>query len=128
MMALVKAARPAARSSARSVKPTGDGPSTRLQRSRSVALQRSACACGGTCPHCRGDAQAQSNIAISQPTDASEREADRIADHVMRAPRSTAEAQIAPAAAPAVPAAVPPMVDEVLRSPGAPLDAATRAF
>ena len=45
-------------------------------------LQRKAdCACGGGCPTCQTK---HSNLPISQPTDASEIEADRVADKVMR--------------------------------------------
>jgi hypothetical protein len=48
----------------------------------SSLIQRKAghCACGGSCPRC----QAKSNLTISQPNDPAEREADAMADHVMR--------------------------------------------
>ena len=46
-------------------------------------IQRNvSCACGGSCPRC----QAKSNLAISQPNDPAEIEADAIADKVMRMP------------------------------------------
>lgn len=64
----------------------------------------------------------QKSMAVSQPTDAFEQKADGVAGRVMRAP--------APAASVSTSAgtASPPIVHEVLRSPGQPLDAATRAL
>lgn len=45
-------------------------------------IQRSAdCACGGSCPTCQAK---HSNLPISQPGDVHEKEADRVADRVMR--------------------------------------------
>jgi hypothetical protein len=51
-------------------------------------LSRAACACGGTCPHCVGNAAGtlQPRLAVSEPDDAFEQEADRVADAVMRTP------------------------------------------
>ncbi len=45
-------------------------------------LQRKpdTCACGGSCPRC----QAKSNLTVSQPTDPAEREANVVAEQVMR--------------------------------------------
>lgn len=68
---------------------------------------------------------------VSQPGDEYEREADRVADHVMHRPvRSTV-----PVAQPRVVGSgdsatltAPPVVQEVLGAPGQPLDLATRAF
>src|SRR5690349_2179796 len=49
---------------------------------QNLPIQRkAACACGGDCPKCQSNL---ANLPISQPTDASEIEADRIADQVMR--------------------------------------------
>lgn len=84
----------------------------------------------------------QAKLAVSQPGDVYEQEADRVADTVMR--------MLAPPAAPTSNSAltmiqlrdslpnpriqrgaaetVPPIVHEVLRSPGQPLDASARAF
>lgn len=47
-------------------------------------LQRKpgTCACGGGCPRC----QAKSNLTVSQPNDPAEREADAVAEQVMRMP------------------------------------------
>ena len=44
--------------------------------------RKTSCACGGTCPRC----QTKANLAISQPNDPAEREADAMADAVMRMP------------------------------------------
>ena len=48
-------------------------------------MRKSSCACGGGCPSCQASA---GNLRISQPNDAAEIEADRIADRVMRMPSS----------------------------------------
>lgn len=104
------------------------------------------CACGGKkgpsgeCAECRRKRLArkrvQPKLTIGAPDDRFEREADRIADAVMRAP-----ADAAPLTAPvrvqrigAGPEAggagmeAPASVDAVLASPGRPLDAGTRQF
>lgn len=48
-----------------------------------VIHRNSSCACGGGCPACR----AKSNeLKVSQPHDPAEREADQIADRIMRMP------------------------------------------
>jgi len=59
-------------------------------------IQR-ACACGGACTGC-GDKEderqgIQTKLAISQPGDLYEREADRIADQVVRIPETSIEAR-----------------------------------
>ncbi len=110
-----------------------------------------SCACGGTCPRCRGETHIQPKLAISQPGDAYEQEADRIADQVMRMrdPRASPappgvqrkcaaceahenlQAKQDPSAASEANAAAvtaPPIVHDVLRSPRQPLDVTTRAF
>lgn len=61
----------------------------------------------------------QRKLAISQPDDPYEQEADDIAEHVMR---------IAAPAAPSGNAESPPIVHEALSSPGQPLDPITRSF
>ena len=154
-------------------------PSISFARSRPISphlQRRPACACGGTCPNCRGETRAAANLqpklAVNEPGDAFEQEADRVADQVMRMPEPGPPAEpgaVAPAASPVPlrrrvsalqrkcvcggssgacddckadseeklqrrasdrrgPATAPPIVHEVLRSPGQPLDAATRAF
>jgi hypothetical protein len=103
-----------------------------------------ACPFGGACHTCPLPLQAKP--AVSQPGDPSEREADRVAEQVMRLsddevrPRrcSTCDTdedemvrpkELPGQASPATPLSeVPPLVHEVLRSPGQPLDPATRAF
>jgi LysM repeat protein len=86
----------------------------------------------------------QPKLTVGAPGDAFEQEADRVAERVMRAPspdRSEVRANIsthqrAPAAKLQTKShtggsggiAAPPIVHDVLRSPGQPLDAATRAF
>lgn len=65
---------------ARSSRPVAAPVQSRLQIFGPVVQRSSTCACGGTCPRC----QAKANLAISQPNDPAEREADAMADHVMR--------------------------------------------
>jgi hypothetical protein len=48
-----------------------------------------ACACGGGCPRCRAETRygpIQTKLAVSQPGDVYEQEADRVAEQVMRMP------------------------------------------
>ena len=97
------------------------------------------CACGGGCPRCQNTQPIQTKLAVSQPGDALEQEADQIADQVLRMPQSdqiddgdtrntnpshtscvttsTRESQqdLGP-------------LQNVLNSPGTPLDRQTRAF
>jgi hypothetical protein len=48
-------------------------------------LQRKAtCACGGGCPRCQNKLPIQTKLAVSQPGDIYEQEAERVAEHVMR--------------------------------------------
>lgn len=88
----------------------------------------------------------QTKLALGTPGDIHEQEADRVADQVMRMPEpqraSAAEVPVRAGAQNSAArvqtksaqandsggAAAPPIVHEVLRSPGQPLDAATRAF
>jgi hypothetical protein len=94
----------------------------------------------------------QTKLAINAPGDRSEQDADRVAEHVMRTPEPplqraspcggggptghTAQPGWAPErvqqngvqAGPTGEGAAPPSVHAVLRSPGQPLDPATRAF
>lgn len=76
----------------------------------------------------------QAKLSISQPGDALEQEADRVAEKVMSMPLSPPPHEGAPltqmqrSSAQAISPPVPLIVGGVLRSPGAPLDAATRAF
>ena len=120
-------------------------------RSAARGIQRQAgCACGGNCPRCRGAAHGQPGRAIGEHADSDEHEAHAVAAQVMRAfdpqirwspARPVVQRRFAEcaedetlrtgrdASAAGVPAAgAPPIVHDVLRSPGQPLDAATRAF
>ena len=47
--------------------------------------RKAACACGGDCPRCR-DAPIQTKLSVSHPGDQHEKEADHIAEQVMRMP------------------------------------------
>jgi Domain of unknown function (DUF4157) len=89
----------------------------------------------------------QAKLAISNPDDPEEREADHVASTIMRkhagAPCSCSPGEVMceecqqkqsqptisrRASAPAAPSHVPRIVSDVLRSPGHPLDSAARAF
>lgn len=92
--------------------------------------RRPSCACGGGCPRCEEESL-QARLGINQPGDRYEREADRMAERVTRAsdpqrPENPPALQRR-AARQAEPEMVPPVVHEVLRSSGRPLDSATRA-
>ncbi|WP_288130443.1 DUF4157 domain-containing protein, partial [Accumulibacter sp.] len=92
-------------------------------------LRRTACACGGSCPRCAG--RIPPGLPLSQPGDALEREADRMAERVLRraVPDATSATNAANAAIPALPGpAAAEAVGEVLRSPGTPLDGELRAW
>lgn len=115
-------------------------------------LQRK-CACGnaasaaGTCAECQGKQalSLQTKLRISEPGDEYERESDHIADQIMRMPEPSLQRQIeseeedeeiiqrkatptSPLTSDSSPADVPPIVHEVLNSPGQPLDPETRTF
>jgi hypothetical protein len=54
----------------------------------SVIQRKDQCACGGGCPRCKEESAAQTKLRVSQPGDAYEQEADRVAESVMRMPES----------------------------------------
>ena len=89
-------------------------------------LSPSPCACGGSCPRC----QAKSALKVGAPDDAFEREADAVADQVMRMESTAPRLQPKSAATGASTSAqaAPASVDAVLGSRGRGLDADTRAF
>lgn len=121
-------------------------------RSSSSGLLQRQCACGthtmggGQCAECQkknkmavGGRPLQAKLAISEPGDAYEQEADRVAEQVMR--MSSADASRKQNGSKAQPlvqrrasqgatglAEAPQIVHDVLNSPGQPLDLATRAF
>ncbi len=88
----------------------------------------------------------QAKLAISQPGDKYEQEADQVAEQVMRMPEPRLQRQVAPEeeeeellqtkqllqrqaeGGTDIPSEAPAIVHEVLHSPGRPLDATTRAF
>jgi hypothetical protein len=72
----------------------------------------------------------RAKLRVGQPNDAREQEADRVADRVMSAPEALPDREHAKRTGSSDPGqtAAPPSVGEVLRSPGQPLDPATRAF
>jgi hypothetical protein len=123
--------------------------------SRGILQRKCACgnqsAGGGECGECGKNKQFLQRRAthISEPGDRYEQEADRIADEVMRMPEPTAKNQvgsekegvlqrkaIANSVIPLQPSSagqeqvfeVPPIVNEVLNSPGNQLDSSTRSF
>ena len=125
----------------------GAKPSAAL-RAPSALLQRK-CACGGNpgaageCAACRkkkltGGATLQKKLAIGSAHDPAEREADRVADTVMR--MASPGAETGGAVQPGITlqrrsdggaggvGEAPPIVHNVLSSPGRPLDAGTRGF
>jgi uncharacterized protein DUF4157 len=102
-----------------------DLPSQAIAPLRVPGAQRSSCACGGGCPRCREQYPLQAKLQVSQPGDALEQEADRIAEQVLRGPQ--AEARDAPESREGS-QELAPLVNEVLSTPGEPLDPATRDF
>jgi len=61
-------------------------------------LQTTSCACGGECPRCRDAPAIHAKLAVGEPGDAFEQEADRVADQVMRMPDSPGAARAGPVA------------------------------
>jgi hypothetical protein len=106
------------------------------------------CACGGsagmtdTCADCQQKRflgkSLQAKLQINEPGDHYEQEADRMAERMMRTPEVDVNERSDDVGSPLVQrrpsdgrtavAEVPPIVQDVLTSPGQPLDAATRAF
>lgn len=98
------------------------------------------CPFGGACHTC--PVQVQPKLAINRPGDKYEQEADWAAEQVIRMPEPQAiqdtevseETQVSAinlrchATNQAEPATVPPIVHEVLRSPGRPMDPGMRSF
>jgi hypothetical protein len=94
-----------------------------------------ACPCGGGCPRCAGTTL-QPKLAVSEPGDVLEQEADRVAEALMagggvagvegsaEAPGLQRCGSIPPESCPCHDA--PTVVGDVMRSPGQPLDAETR--
>jgi len=99
------------------------------------AVQRKSCACGGGCPRCREKQPLQAKLELSQPGDVYEQEADQIAERVMRVAEPLVQGQ-APTITPLVQRQAEdgagmdaqPIVNDVLSSPGLPLEGATRTL
>ena len=61
-------------------------PSPDSQLSNRLVQSKSGCACGGGCPRCVSKLPVQTKLAVSEPEDIYEQEADRVAEQVMRMP------------------------------------------
>lgn len=107
----------------------------------------SACACGGGCPRCNNKPPVHTTLRASEPNDSYEQEADRVAEQVMRMPESrvvngghdsSAFPGNSPHQAPKTlqfkhvdtktGSAGGISANNVLQSPGQPLDSGTRGF
>jgi hypothetical protein len=105
-----------------------------------MLLQRKPCACGGDCPRCKNKLPLQAKLSVSEPGDRLEREADDVAEQVLRMqPGTPTDTTIEARAGPRISRVashsssnyshdVPSAVHDTLRSPGQPLDSATRGF
>ena len=51
-----------------------------------IQRNENACACGGACPRCSNELCIQPKLKIGAPNDKYEKEADQVADQVMRMP------------------------------------------
>lgn len=93
-----------------------------------IIQRKAACSCGGECPRCQ-QKSLQTKLAVSQPGDTLEQEADRVADQVLSAPanpavihRSPQIQRFAGSGGGQGQIEVPPSVSNLLASPGRPLD------
>ena len=69
--------------------PTPQANSFSTTQNNGFVIQRKpACPCGGGCSRCKEEATIQPKLKIGEPNDKYEREADRVADQVMRLPDS----------------------------------------
>jgi len=128
----------------RQVRPRGASPARPAPFARAglgTAAHGDACACGGGCPRCLNKYPLQAKLEVSLPGDSLEQEADRVAEQVLRMPQpelpDNAEAhestglrlsRYSSGTSAHSSLGVPPIVHDVVRSPGEPLDPATRAF
>lgn len=109
-----------------------DNPAQISRPAPQMLMRKTACACGGSCPQCEEESL-QRKAVVSQPGDACEREADRIADQVMRTNISSvanvAEQKSAPVTRSAEKnGSMPAEASDVLQGGGQPLDRGTRSF
>ena len=126
--------------------PEGRAPAE-LYRTRSMRplARKAGCSCGGSCPKCQSERKANEwlspGLRISKVGDSLERDADQMAERIMRAPATVSERQTNRKGLPhrqlsnmrqhgsASEAGVaPPIVRAVMSSSGAPLNLSTRAF
>lgn len=112
------------RATARSRTPTA--PPAIACRAVPPVMRKAACACGGGCPRCA----AGNTLALSEPHDAAEREADRAADAVMAggAARLSRAADTGAVARRAAGDGADSGVRSIGTGMSAPLDAATRHY
>jgi hypothetical protein len=106
---------------------SGHAARSSLREERPVSIQR--CACGGGCPRCREEAKRAGilpKLAVSEPGDAVEREADRIAARALTAPSlvpgGAERPEVLPAPRPAGGSSLG------ISETGAPLPGAARSF
>jgi hypothetical protein len=100
------------------------------------SIQRQACSCGGGCPRCQEDIQLQSKLAVGSTNDPAEKQADQIADQVMQSNSKPVQLEATPSASLQRKTGgegneiseAPSIVHDVLKTPGQPLDDATRSF
>ncbi len=120
------------------------GPAADSRPAEAFALNPNpgACACGGGCPRCEAKAgsAAPAGLKVGSPGDTAEQEADSVAAQMMRTmhaappgapgPNSKANLRILPhSTAPAAGNShAPPIVQEVLQSPGQALSAEARSM
>jgi hypothetical protein len=109
---------------------------TTVPAAANVHPRQSSCACGGTCPRCDGNRGIQKKLEVGRPDDRYEAEADRIGELVMRRPEPQGQQQGLPIT-PLIQRHgqdtrsgqdAPPIVNDVLSSPGQPLGRGARAF
>ena len=62
--------------------------------SSDLIQRKSACPCDGGCPRCDGDMFIQPKLKISEPGDRYEREADRVAEQIIRMPEPHMQRQV----------------------------------
>jgi outer membrane protein OmpA-like peptidoglycan-associated protein len=80
------ASRELRRAKAPSPRPPGIRDAARPRLPPSADGKSRRCACGGSCPRCRGRLPIQAKLVVSHPGDIYEHEADRVADEIMRMP------------------------------------------
>jgi hypothetical protein len=83
-------------SAQRVVLPAPISPNAAMNGDDALLQRKANCACGGGCPSCADETHArtmQTKLPVSTPGDQYEREADRVADQVMRMPDSILQSQ-----------------------------------